>query len=444
MTGKLQFQLIVSFTVVIFVAIGAVLFSLHQTTRDVIQRYQEQNMKSLERSMEVELTRIYVVNRDWIGIQSNIEQWANLYDLRIILTDSDDYIIADSLSKLQGEYIPETSGIPLTNLMRTLQTGTLYIIPKSSSQLSLESIQILFILIGRYFLIGGLIAIGLSIILSYLLSRRVLSPVKALTTAAGKLGRGDFTQRVQVNDNSEISELADTFNSMANNLERAEELRKNMVADIAHELRTPLSNIKGYLEATLDGIVQADETTIRKLDEETTILTRLVSDLQELSLAEAGELKLQRETTDIGKIINNSIEVMQTNTIQKNISLVASLPDRLPLVNIDIHRINQVVRNLINNAVTATPSGGSVTVSAESDNECVKISVSDTGDGIQEEDLNRIFERFYRVDKSRARATGGTGLGLTIARRLVEAHGGNISAESEQGKGSTFSFTIPL
>ncbi|MBN2240000.1 MAG: HAMP domain-containing protein [Dehalococcoidales bacterium] len=443
MTSKLQFRLLLAFTVVIFVAIGVVLVSLNQTIRVEIQQRRESDLQTLEFRMQDTLVKYYTINRDWQGIEPSVVEWSDFYNLRIIITDTDNSVIVDSQGELTGEYKPQDQGVPLTNFLRTMKTGNLYIIPESSSQLSLESMQILFRSIGRYFIWGGLIAIALSLILSYFLSRRVLSPVKALTTAANRLGKGDFSQRVEVKENSELGELANTFNSMADNLERAEELRKNMVADIAHELRTPLSNIKGYLEATLDGIIEPDEATIRKLDEEATLLTRLVSDLQELSMAEAGELKLQRDTVDVKKIIDSSINLMQAKAGEKNIILSSNLPDYLPPVYVDVHRISQVLRNLISNAVTATPSGGSVTVSAESHDTLLKISVSDTGEGIAKKDLDRIFERFYRVDKSRARATGGTGLGLTIARRLVEAHGGRISAESKPGEGSRFSFTIP-
>jgi signal transduction histidine kinase len=444
MTSKLQFRLLIAFTCVILVAMGMVLFFLNQATRDKIERYQIESMHALEIGMQDALSRFYFVNQDWEGIQPFIEQWGNQYEQRIILTDIEGTVIADSQNKLSGEYQPEVNGIILTDFMRTQQIGTLYITPKSPSELGLKSFQILLGTIGYYFLWGGLIAVILAFVLSYFLSQRILSPVKALTGAARQLGSGNLSHRVHVKDKSELGELAETFNSMANNLERAEELRKNMVADIAHELRTPLSNIKGYLEATLDGVVEANEDTIRKLDEEATLLTRLVSDLQELSLAEAGELKLKREYGDLGKIIENTIKIMQTNATLKSITLSSLLSEELPPVNIDIHRISQVLRNLIQNAITATPSGGIVTVSTKKGVDAIEISVTDTGEGIATENLEKIFERFYRIDKSRARATGGTGLGLTIARRLVESHGGKIKATSEPGKGSCFSFTIPL
>jgi signal transduction histidine kinase len=444
MTGKLQFRLLMAFTLVILVAIGAVLFFTNEATKDEIRRFGEQVDRLRAVRMEAELARFYRTKRDWLGIQPVIEQWGNLYEQRIVLTDTDGTVIADSEDSLSGEYVPESSGRNLTLPFQTGSIGVLYITPKSSSELSLESLQILFGAIGRYFLWGGLIAVAIALIMTFFLSRRILSPVKALNDAARRLGSGDFTQRVEFKDNSEFGELGNTFNTMADNLEHAEELRKNMVADIAHELRTPLSNIKGYLEATRDGLVKADEDTIRKLDEEATLLSRLVDDLQELSLAEAGELKLLRQPADISDVINQATSMMQTAADEKEVAITTELPERLPMVDIDAHRISQVLRNLLENALTVTAPGDSITVSAEEQVDCVEISVTDTGEGIPAENLPYIFERFYRVDKSRTRATGGSGLGLTIAKRLVEAHGGGIKAESEPGRGSRFSLTIPF
>jgi two-component system sensor histidine kinase BaeS len=231
---------------------------------------------------------------------------------------------------------------------------------------------------------------------------------------------------------------------MAGDLERAERLRRNLVADTAHELRTPLSNIQGYLEAIRDGVVQPDTATINSIHEEVILLSRLIDDLQELALAEAGKLNMVRQAENISTIINQAVAAMQPRASAKGVSLLTDLPDGLPLCDIDSHRISQVLRNLMDNAVVHTPEGGTVTVAARHQDKWIEVSVTDTGEGIPAEDLPNIFERFYRVDQSRARATGGHGLGLTIAKRLVEAHGGKIDVQSELGKGSRFTFTLPV
>jgi two-component system sensor histidine kinase BaeS len=191
-------------------------------------------------------------------------------------------------------------------------------------------------------------------------------------------------------------------------------------------------------------VIKPDADTIRSLDEEAALLSRLVDDLQELSLAEAGELKLVCQAEDIGELIKQTVAGLQVQATTKGLSVSVDLPDTLPAVNIDSHRISQVLCNLLENALAHTAGGGTISVTARQQERWVEVSVIDTGEGIPAEDLPNIFERFYRVDKSRARATGGSGLGLTIARRLVEAHGGTITAESELGKGSRFSFTVPI
>jgi len=445
MMHSLQFRLLVAFTLVIIVTIGSAFFFVYQTTRVEIGRFGERFELMRTHRIETELSKYYYHEGGWAGIQPFVEQWGNLYERRIILTDFDGMVVADSRGDLLGEsYEPDVSGSPILLPWETNALGTLYMGPGEPPEIPFPPFSVIYMTVGRFILWGGLVAIALSLLITFLLSRRILAPVKALTMTARRLGKGDFSQRVQFKDKGEVGELARAFNSMAGDLERAEGLRRNMVADVAHELRTPLSNLKGYLEAIGEGVVKPDARTIRSLNEEATSLSRLVDDLQELSLAEAGELKLARQTEAVTNLINRTIAAAQTQAKAKGISIDTGLPDKLPEVNIDSHRISQVLRNLLENAIAHTARGGAITVTARQQGKWVEVSVSDTGEGIPAEDLPGIFERFYRVDKSRARITGGSGLGLTIARRLVEAHGGEIKVQSESGKGSCFSFTIPV
>ncbi len=445
MIHSLRFRLVAAFTLVILVTIGTVFFFINQATQGEIRRFGEQVDQMRAGRMAIELSHYYSQHGDWQGIQPFVEQWGNLYGQRIILTDTSGTVVADSEGELLGKlYELDLPGRPLLPPWQAGAIGTLYISPESSLEMDFTSLQILFKAIGLFFIWGGLIAVAVALIMTFFLSRRILAPVKALTSAARHLGHGDFSQRVQVRDRSELGELAETFNSMAGDLERAEQLRQNMVADVAHELRTPLSNIKGYLEALRDGVIEPDTDTVLSLDEEATLLSRLVDDLQELSLAEAGELKLLCQTEDITELIKQTVAGMQAQATAKGLLVSIDLPDKLPPVNIDSHRISQVMRNLLENAVAHTASGDAITVTVRQKDNYLEVAVTDTGQGIPAEDLPNIFERFYRVDKSRARATGGTGLGLTIAKRLIEAHSGKIEAQSEPGKGSRFSFTIPV
>jgi signal transduction histidine kinase len=446
---SLQFRLLLAFTLVVVATIGATFFFIYQTTRSEISQFEERVEDIRVGRIEVELSRYYYQQGSWEGIQPFVEQWGNIHGQRIILIDNQGTVIADSQGELLGEpYQADSPGRVISPPWGEAAIATLYtspeLLPRAGFASPPPSSLMLYLAIGRFFIWGGLVAVAIAVALAFILSRRTLAPVKALTLASERLGRGDFSQRVQIKDRGEFGELARTFNSMAGDLERAEKLRQNMVADVAHELRTPLSNIQGYMEALRDGIMKPDKKTIRSLYEEASLLSRLVDDLQELSLAEAGELKLVRQSGDIGEIIRQAVAAVEAKERASGVSLAVELPEKLPPVNIDPRRIGEVLRNLLENAVAHTGKGDTVTVAARQLDRLVEIGVTDTGEGIPAKDLPNIFERFYRVDKSRTRATGGSGLGLTIARRLVEAHGGKIEVQSEPGEGSRFSFTVPV
>jgi signal transduction histidine kinase len=322
--------------------------------------------------------------------------------------------------------------------------GFLFILPLTQSEIGLAALQIMYSQLGIYFLLGACLAVVVAFLITLFLSRRILSPVKELRSAAQRLGKGDFSQRVDIMDKSEIGDLASTFNSMAGNLQRDEQLRQHMVSDIAHELRSPLTNVRGYLEAINDGVMQPDKATISSIYDETVLLSRLINDLQELSLAEAGELKLYCQPEDVADLVRQSITAIQAKASEKGLEVSCDIPADLPHVNIDFLRIKQVLLNLLENALVHTPAGGRISITANLIPGYIEVSVSDSGEGIPDDEINNIFERFHRVDKSRSRSTGGSGLGLTISRYIVEEHKGTIRARSEPGKGSRFSFTLPV
>lgn len=432
-----------AFIVVIAATTGTISFFFYQSATDEIRRFEERVEEVRIARMEHALSFYYYRQGDWEGIQPFVEQMGDLYDRQIVLADADGTVVADSRGDLLGkEYSLDLPGETISPPWGGYTLGTLYLGPRPSPDPI--SAWRLHNPIRQYILWGGLIGGGVALAIIFVLSRRILNPIKALTLIARRFGRGDFSHRLKLKDKGEVGELARTFNSMANNIERAEQLRKSLVADVAHELRTPLSNIQGYLEAVRDGVIKPDADTIRSLDEEVMLLSRLIDELQELNLAEAGELKMACQPENITGVINKVVAAVQAQAMAKGVSISIDLPDKLSSVNIDSHRISQVLRNLVENAVAHTAKGGSITVSVSQRGKWMKVAVTDTGEGIPAEDLPDIFERFYRVDKSRARATGGSGLGLTIAKRLVEAHGGKIKAWSKPGKGSRFTFTLPI
>jgi len=440
MKDSLQFRIMLAFSLVILVTIGAVFFFFDQATRTRIQSFEESIEYKLEARMAGELSQYYRVRGSWEGVQPLVEQLGNVSERRIILVDTEKIVVADSEGDLLGK--PYESDSPGTILQPSWKQGPLAMLYVSEAKSA--SLYILYNAVGRFLIWGACVAIAIALIITFFLSRRISAPICALTETARKLGQGDFSQRVQVRDKTEVGELGQAFNSMAGDLEKGERLRRNMVADVAHELRTPLSNVRGYLEAIREGVVKPDAATIRSLEEETTLLSRLVDDLQDLSLAEAGKLELVCQSEDVAELINRTVAAMQAQAIAKEVSLSTDLPQGLPLVNIDSQRINQVLRNLLENALAHTAKGDAINVAAARQGDWVEISVADTGEGIPPDDLPNIFERFYRVDKSRARATGGSGLGLTIAKHLVESHGGKIEVQGKLGEGSRFSFTLPV
>jgi signal transduction histidine kinase len=292
-------------------------------------------------------------------------------------------------------------------------------------------------------MIGAVAAAGLlALIVMWLLSKRIVGPVEALTAAAHRMERGDWGARVAVRSRDEIGDLSHAFNSMAESLARNETLRRQLVSDVAHELRTPLTNLRAQLEAMEDGIVRADPAALRSLHEETLLLARLVDDLQELSLAEAGRLRLERAPVVPGEALEAAATAFRAQAEARRIALRVEAGGATA-VFADRARLGQVVRNLLSNAVRHTPEGGSVTLAALDEPDGVRFQVRDTGEGIAPEHLAHVFDRFYRADASRARATGGAGLGLAIVKHIVEAHGGEVSAASVLGSGTTVEFTIP-
>ncbi len=266
--------------------------------------------------------------------------------------------------------------------------------------------------------------------------------VSAVTAAARRMERGDLSQRVAVGSRDEIGQLAHAFNAMADGLAGTEQLRRTMVTDVAHELRTPLTNLRGYLEAVRDGVTEPRPQVIESLYEEAMLLSHLVDDLQDLTLSESGRLILHREPVDAQALLTSAALALRPRACNAGIDLIVDIAPYLPRVDADPQRIGQVLRNLVSNAVHYTSPGGTVTLSARRRDDVVLLEVRDTGCGIAPEHVPNVFERFYRADPSRARSTGGAGIGLAVVKQLVEAHGGTVGVTSTPGEGSCFSFTL--
>ena len=292
--------------------------------------------------------------------------------------------------------------------------------------------------------VAALLASGLGLVLGLLFSRTLTRPLNRLVVAARALTAKDLSHRAEPGGTVEVANVAHAFNDMADSLQKAEELRRNLVADVAHELRTPLSVMQGTLTAQLDGVFPLDLEETAKLYDETRLLSRLVDDLRELAQVEAGQLQLNMGAIDLKRIIATTVSAFDGAAGEKQIQLNDAAADQLPMVEADSERVAQVLRVLISNALRHTPALGSITISAMPLSDQMEISVRDTGEGITPTELPNVFDRFWRGDKSRARESGGSGLGLAIAKQLIEAQGGSIGVESQSGAGSRFWFKLPI
>jgi signal transduction histidine kinase len=442
MWRSLRVRLLAATILVVLIAVGVTAFVVSRRTTGEFQRYVERSSPLSDRRLAFFLGRTYSVSHSWDGIQRDVEQLGQVSGQRVIVADADHKIVADSERKLIGK-AADTQWPPPSAVLSVdgAIVGALFLDPVAGPPRA----DVVFLsAVNRSVLFGALIA-GLAAVLVTLgLSSRILRPIERLTEAAQRMERGDLAVRVPVDSVDEIGHLAHAFNAMAGSLAQQETLRRNMVSDVAHELRTPLTNLRGYLEAARDGLLAPDAALVDNLYEETMLLSRLVADLQELALAEAGQLTLVCQPAALAGIVEQAVAMLRPQADAKSLALSAALPSDLPLVNVDPGRVGQVLRNLLNNAVAHTPSGGEITMTARHDGQQVAVSVHDTGTGIAPEDLPHVFDRFYRADRSRARQTGGAGLGLAIVKQLVAALGGSVTAESEPGQGTTFTFTLPV
>lgn len=290
-----------------------------------------------------------------------------------------------------------------------------------------------------------------AVLASYFISRQVVGPVQRMMVMSRRIAEGEYEERLDLSGNiqagqiDELDQLALTFNQMADKLEKTEKMRRQLIGDVTHELRTPLSGIKGYMEGLIDGVIPASPETYQFIHAEADRLQRLVNDLQEISRVEAGAFQLQVHPVSPAELIDTVTGHLNPQFEEKKILLDKEVLPGLPNISADKDRIIQVLTNLLGNALQYTPSGGRVVVGAVRSNNEVLFSITDTGIGISPDHLPYIFNRFYRTDKSRARASGGSGVGLTIAQALVKGHHGRIWVESAgEGKGSTFRFTLPV
>jgi signal transduction histidine kinase len=480
---SLLFKLMGAFLLVI--AIGALVISVltSQATQNAFNLYTTRSGQIWTQRLVPILADYYTQTNSWQGVDSVIQsnlggqgisngtgnimgqgrgfgqggqiadgEMMGILGQRLILTDNKGFVVSDTLNEFIGKQLSSSElkyGTPI--IVNNNLVGTLLITPNDFSNAGTPAAEFL-ASVKQAIISSAIIAGVIAMILGAILFFQITAPLRQLRKAATAITNGDLNQRVSIDSKDEFGELGMTFNNMAQSLAKAESQRQHLMADVAHELRTPLAAIQGTLEGMQDGVLPLDEEQLAALHVETTLLNRLIGDLRLLSLAEAGQLKLELQKIDPGKLIQQIVERMKPQANQKEVHLEVDVQASLPELMLDPDRITQILNNLIGNALRYTPSGGTIKVKAENllNSNSIQISVIDTGVGINPENIPFVFDRFYRADKSRTRSSGGSGLGLAIVKQLVEAHGGNVKVESpffnnkeNQGFGTAFSFTLP-
>jgi signal transduction histidine kinase len=463
--SSLLIKLLGAFLLVVAVGAGILAWSLSRATENAFTVYTTRSGQAWAQALAPQLADYYTQNHGWEGVAALLEsglttgmngsgmmmgaapgpgrgqgaqnRWttgmAAMMDQRFLLTDARGQVIYDTT----GEFIGKALSASQTELGAPIQAGgqmvgTLIVIPGSqlvSGTPASDFVQT----VNRSIWLSVAAAVGVALLLGAGLFFQITAPLRRLQKAAQAIAAGDLSQRVSIQSNDELGDLGRTFNQMAENLSRAQVQRRHMVADVAHELRTPLAVMQANLEGMQDGVIPNDGEQLASLHEQVLHLGRLVGDLRLLSLAEAGELTLERHPADLGALVTRAAGQFQPRAAQKHIELAIRVGNDLPPVAVDADRINQALSNLLENALRYTPEGGRIEIGAEGvpgRPAQVRLWVADSGPGIAPEDLPFVFDRFYRGDKSRTRASGGSGLGLAIVKQLIEAHGGRVSAIS--------------
>ncbi|MBI2908557.1 MAG: HAMP domain-containing protein [Chloroflexi bacterium] len=446
MLGRLWVRLLLIIAVVLGIAVVTIAVVVNLATTSEFRDYESEGAELMNRRLSRIAGRIHP-EQGWPGVATSVQRQAEAADLQIVIVDQQGLVVVDTDKVLAvGSSLSRTARIRTAPSLAIADLngatiGTIYVRPKDQ-----DRAEAFLAGVNRALAFGGGLGVLMAFVVSLLLARRIVIPIERLISAVQKMQEGDLSQRVP-KAGGEVAKLSEAFNTMAVRLDMAQRLRRNMVADIAHELRTPLHNVLGYLEMLRDGVTEPTPGAIAGIHEEASILKRLVDDLQQLAMVESGQFQLSRRPASAVALLRQAAAIVDPEVSAKGVQVVVEADPDLPNVFVDEARIGQVLRNLLSNAISFTPGGGRITLSAKrlgGPEKAVEIAVEDTGPGIDPADLPYIFERFYRADASRTRTSGGAGLGLTIAKELVEAHGGTIRVDSDPGKGASFRLTLPI
>jgi two-component system sensor histidine kinase BaeS len=447
----MRLKLFLSFTLIVLVSVSLVAIIARRGAVNEVRAFMFRGGMYGLSDLTVSLEDYYQTNGTWRGVQSiftgnrpGFNGMAGMMNQRLLLADASGTVLADTQGLLAGEKLtPAELNTAVTLQVNDKTVG--YLIAVGGLGVNQGNQQAILTRLTHGVLYAGLIAGGLGLVLALVLAYTLIRPVRLLTLAAQRLSQGDLSHRVEVRGSDELATLGHTFNHMADSLQQAEDARRAMTADIAHELRTPLAVQRANLEALQDGVYPLTAENLAPVIEQNYLLTRLVEDLRTLALADAGQIELERAPTDLTVLVQRMVERFQPQASSQHVSL-SFIPPTLPIpqISADAIRLEQVLTNLLSNALRYTPEAGRIDLRLSTTDGSIRLSIHDSGPGIPEESMPYIFERFYRVDKSRARAEGGTGLGLAIARQLARAHGGDLTATNHASGGALFTLILPV
>jgi two-component system, OmpR family, sensor histidine kinase BaeS len=447
----MRLKLFLSFTFIVLVSVSLVAIIARRGAVNEVRLFMYRGGMVGLNDMATELENYYQEHDTWEGVQSifnlshaGVQGMGGMMNQRLILADTNGTVLFGTGSGNTGTSLtPSELAVAIPLKVNGNTVGFLF--STGGMGINAANQQALLYRLNRGVLLAGLVAGVLGLLLAFGLAYTLLRPVRELTLASQKLAQGDLSQRVEIHGKDEMATLGQAFNHMADSLQQAEESRRIMTADIAHELRTPLAVQRANLEALQDGVYPLTVENLSPVVEKNHLLTHLVEDLRTLALADAGQIELECILTDLPALVQRVVEQFQPQAAKSQVSLHFSSPAiPMHLISLDPIRLEQMLTNLLTNALRYTPQSGQIEVEINQLPKFARLTVRDTGPGIPQDALPFIFERFYRADKSRSRAEGGSGLGLAITRNLARAHGGDLTATNHASGGALFTLTLPL
>ncbi|MBN2618131.1 MAG: HAMP domain-containing protein [Spirochaetales bacterium] len=456
---KLSNKILLSFTIIILSGSILMVSIINYSTRQGYKTFINENDLEFGTSLLPLMEQYYINNQNW----DDLEDYLQLPKPRmgqmmergrraqinppLIVTDKNGKIIVNNTVTMNPTWLEDfDKKIKNIGIKIEVNNNTVgYLLIGSMINFELTQTEQKFLNTVTYVIVFvSLFILFLSILFSYIFSKRLTKPINNLSIAAKNIGKGNYNYRLEITGNDEITELSKTFNQMTESLEQNDSWRKRIIADSAHELRTPVTLIQGNLELILEGVYSPNKENIEAIYNETVTLSNLIKELQQLSSAESNNLELNMEKIDIGLLLDSTVNSFKADFNKKDINSFISIPKNINSVRGDSQKLKQVFVNILSNAVRHTPENGSINTELIVNKNSIEIRISDTGTGIGKDELEKIFERFYRTDSSRNRDKGGSGLGLAISREIIRLHNGSIFAESDSQGGATFVINLPI